>query len=303
MRSQSKLIKRRNRFGYIFIFPWLIGFIRLFLYPLIYSVFLSFQSVEFTQGSSGFNTSFIGMKNYIDALTVDEKFITYVGSTLVDLLINVPVILVFSFFVAVLLKQNFRGNFIVKSVFFLPIILGTGIFLEVQGAADTGAAVLGGTAEEEMQAIDAFSNLNLMNALTEIGLPEKITEYISGPIERIFSLIMLSGVQIFIFLAGLNSISPSLYEAANVEGASGWEAFWKITLPMVSPSILINVIFSIIDTFTVSTNTTMNYIEKTAFTNFNFGISSAMSWIYCSVLTVILVLMMLFISKRVVYES
>ena len=303
MSSKSKLIKNRNRFGYIFILPWLIGFLRLFLYPLIKSVILSFQSVEFNQGQSGYNATYSGLQNYIDALTVDEKFITYIGQTLLDLLINVPVILVFSFFVAVLLKQKFRGNFIVKSIFFLPIILGTGVFLQISGDAEASAEIMGAAAQEELQAMDTFSKFNIIDMLTDIGLPEQVAEYINGPVERIFSLIMLSGVQIFIFLAGLNSISPSLYEAANVEGASGWEAFWKITLPMVSPSIIINVVFSIIDTFTVSTNITMDYIEKTAFTNFDFGLSSAMSWIYCTVLTLILAVIMMVISKRVVYEA
>lgn len=303
MSSKSKLIKNKNRFGYIFILPWLIGFLRLFLYPLIKSVILSFQSVDFNQGESGYVATYSGFKNYIDALTVDEKFITYIGQTLLDLLINVPVILVFSFFVAVLLKQKFHGNFIVKSVFFLPIILGTGVFLQISGDAEASAEIMGAAAQEELQALDTFGKFNIIDMLTDIGLPSQVAEYINGPVERIFSLIMLSGVQIFIFLAGLNSISPSLYEAANVEGASGWEAFWKITLPMVSPSIIINVVFSIIDTFTVSTNITMDYIEKTAFTNFNFGLSSAMSWIYCTVLTLILAVIMMVISKRVVYEA
>ena len=98
MKTKSKLVKNKNRFGYIFILPWFIGFARLFLYPLIKSVILSFQSVNFNQGQSGYNAKYLGFKNYIDALTVDEKFITYVGKTLMDLLINVPVILVFSFF-------------------------------------------------------------------------------------------------------------------------------------------------------------------------------------------------------------
>ena len=130
-----------------------------------------------------------------------------------------------------------------------------------------------------------------------------MTEYITGPVDRIYSVISLSGVQIFIFLAGLNGISPSVYEAAYIEGASGWVAFWKITFPMVSPIIVVNVVYSLIDNFTMSTNETMTYIFDTAFSTFDYGLSGAMAWIYCAVLALVVGAAMLLISRRVVYQN
>ena len=149
----------------------------------------------------------------------------------------------------------------------------------------------------------ALQSFNILTLLQDIGIPASITEYIAGPVEQIYNVISLSGVQIFIFLAGLNGISPSVYEAAYIEGASGWVAFWKITFPMVSPVIVVNVVYSLIDNFTMSTNKTMTYIFETAFSNFDYGLSNAMAWLYCLTLAILVGLSVALISKKVVYQS
>jgi len=297
------LRKRRDAFGLVFMIPWFIGFLLFFLYPFIHSIFLSLQNVQFLSGG-GYATTMVGWENYKDALTKDENFIQHVAESLTDLLINVPVCLIFSFFVAVLLSQKFHGNFIVKAIFFLPVILGTGVFLSVQTstAAVSGMAV-GSAMEEGAGSIGVLQSMNIVKVLQDIGVPADMTKYITEPVDRIYSIITMSSVQIFLFLVGLNSVSPSLYEAAYIEGASGWVAFWKITFPMVSPIIIVNVVYSLIDNFTMSNNTTMNYIYDMAFTQFNYGLSSAMSWIYCSILTLIVGASVWLISKRVVYQS
>ena len=274
-----------------------------FLYPFLRAVLLSLQKVTFLS-DGGFSTAFIGVDNYLVALTKDEKFLPLAAGSILDLFINVPVCLIFSFFVAVLLRQKFRGNSLVKAIFFLPVILGTGVFLSVQ--TDTSAVsgmALDSAMQEGIGSMQMLQSMNLVNILQDIGIPASVTEYITGPVDRIYNVISLSGVQIFIFLAGLNAISPSVYEAAYIEGASGWVAFWKITFPMVSPVIVVNVVYSLIDNFTMSTNETMTYIFDTAFSNFDYGLSSAMAWLYCLVLAIIVGIAMLVISKRVVYQS
>ena len=302
-RGKTNLLRRRDAFGYVFLIPWLIGFVMFFLYPFIHSVILSFQKVTFLQGG-GFSTDFIGISNYVTALAEDENFIQYAAGSLAELFINVPVCLVFSFFVAVLLRQKFHGNFIVKAIFFLPVILGTGVFLSVQTSTSAVSGMaLEGAMEEGVNSMGMLQSVNIVNVLQDIGIPEEITGYITGPVDSIYSVISLSGVQIFIFLAGLNAINPSVYEAAYIEGASGWVAFWKITFPMVSPVIVVNVVYSLIDNFTMSTNETMNYIVDMAFQEFNYGVSSAMAWIYCVVLAVLVGAAMLLISKKVVYQA
>lgn len=301
--KSGSLLRRRDSFGLVFLTPWLIGFLMFFLYPFLRAVLLSLQKVTFLS-DGGFSTAFIGVDNYLVALTKDEKFLPLAAGSILDLFINVPVCLIFSFFVAVLLRQKFRGNSLVKAIFFLPVILGTGVFLSVQ--TDTSAVsgmALDSAMQEGIGSMQMLQSMNLVNILQDIGIPASVTEYITGPVDRIYNVISLSGVQIFIFLAGLNTISPSVYEAAYIEGASGWVAFWKITFPMVSPVIVVNVVYSLIDNFTMSTNETMTYIFDTAFSNFDYGLSSAMAWLYCLVLAIIVGIAMLVISKRVVYQS
>ncbi|MBR2338933.1 MAG: sugar ABC transporter permease [Clostridia bacterium] len=302
-KPKKSLVRRHDNFGFVFLIPWMIGFTVFFLYPFLRSVLLSVQKVEFLPGG-GFSTTFVGIENYITALTRDEKFLPLAAGSVLDLFINVPVCLVFSFFVAVLLRQKFFGNALVKAVFFLPVILGTGVFLSVQTetAAVSGMS-LDSAMEEGVASLETLQSMNILNLLQDIGIPASITEYIAGPVEQIYSVISLSGVQIFIFLAGLNSIPPSVYEAAYIEGASGWVAFWKITFPMVSPIIIVNVVYSLIDNFTMSTNETMGYIFDAAFSNFDYGLSNAMAWLYCLVLAIFVGLSVALISKKVVYQS
>ena len=156
--------------------------------------------------------------------------------------------------------------------------------------------------EEGVAAMQLLKNINMTTILQNIGIPGAVVSYLVQPVNRIYSVISQSGVQIFIFLAALHAISPSIYEASYMEGASGWETFWKITFPMVSPMILVNFVYTIVDTFTASNNVTMNYIYNIAFSNFNFGLSSAMSWIFCMVLVVIIVVISYFVSKKVFYN-
>ncbi len=301
-KPNTSLNKQRDAFGLVFMIPWFIGFLLFFLYPFIHSVFLSFQKVDFVSGG-GYETTFIGLQNYKDAFTADENFIPNVAESLLDLVINVPVCLVFAFFVAVLLNQRFHGNFIAKTVFFLPVILGTGVFLSVQtSTADVSGMALNSAMDEGANAMQGLQSVNIVKILQDIGIPANLTDYITKPVDRIYSIITMSSVQIFLFLTGLKSISPSLYEAAHVEGASGWVAFWKITFPMVTPIIVVNVVYSLIDNFTMSTNTTMTYIYDMAFSQFNYGLSNAMAWVYCTILTVIVGVAVSTVNKRVVYQ-
>lgn len=301
--NNTSLKRRHDVFGLVYMIPWFIGFLLFFLYPFLHSVFLSFQKVDFLPGG-GYKTIFAGLQNYTAAFTSDEKFIKNVAGSLLDMFINVPVCLVFAFFVAVLLNQEFHGNFLAKAVFFLPVILGTGVFLSVrESTAEVSGMALNSAMDEGIGAMQGLQSMNIVKILQDIGVPAQLTDYITGPIDRIYSIITMSGVQIFLFLTGLKSISPSLYEAAHVEGASGWVSFWKITFPMVTPIIGVNVVYSLIDNFTMSDNKTMNYIYDMAFSQFNYGLSNAMAWVYCTVLTVIVGIAVTAVNKHIVYQA
>lgn len=299
----GKLTIQRNMFGFVFLAPWLVGFLLFFCYPFIQSLFISFQKVSFLSGG-GLEMKYLGLSNYVNALTSDENFIRYASQSLLDLATSVPVCLTFSFFVAVLLHQKFHGNFLAKTVFFMPVILGTGLFLSIVSGGNSGNdASVENAMNEGVNSLGFLQSMNVANILAEIGIPENLIALITGPINQIYSVISMSSIQVFVFLAGLNSINASLYEAAYVEGANGWTSFWKITFPMVSPLFVVNVVYTLMDNFTMSTNTTMKYIQKVAFQNFNFGLSGAMMWLYSITLAILVGLFVLLISKRVVYQA
>ena len=302
-KNRGKTLKKRRIInGYLFITPWMIGFLLFFLTPIILSITFCFNNV--TIGETGYELQFAGWQNFIVALTEDAQYPELLWNAAVDLFADVPIIVVFSFFVALLLKQKFKGTAIVKAVFFLPIIMSSGLFVDLQ--SNFGQATTS-TIESTMQAssgmLSVFSSDSLTGYLLEMGLQEQWIEYLTGPINQIYSIITNSGIQIFIFLAGLNSISPALYEASDIEGATGWEAFWKITFPMMTPMILVNVVYSIVDSFTATTNGVMEYAYDLAFGSFNFGLSSAMSWVYFLILAVVMGIVAFLISRKTFYYT
>lgn len=291
--------------GYAFLAPWLIGLIMVFLVPLVQSIIYAFSRLDFQVSSgSSYSLTFIGWENFRYILLEDKDYPQYLVKVLGDLLYNVPVILVFSFFVALLLKKRTRGTAIVKAIYFLPVILSSGIFLGLQNNfGQNSMSALEQTMQSASSSISVLKSMNLEKYLVEMNIPQEYIALLTGPIDRLYSMILSSGVQIFIFLAALNSISPSLYEAAEVEGATGWENFWYITFPMTMPMLLVNLIFTIIDSFTSVNNVVMEYVYDTAFVDLNFGLSSAMGWLYCLILFAVMGIAVGLISRRVFYYT
>ncbi len=291
--------------GYLFLAPWLIGLVMVFLVPLVQSIIYAFSRLDFRVGEgASYALTFVGWENFHYALLENKDYPQLLVKALGDLLYNVPVILVFSFFVALLLKRPTRGTAVVKAIYFLPVILSSGIFLGLQnnfGQQSTSA--LEQTMNNAASSISVLKSMNLEKYLIEMNLPQEYITLLTGPIDRLYSLILSSGVQIFIFLAALNSISPSLYEAAEVEGGTQWENFWYITFPMTMPMLLVNLIFTIIDSFTSVNNVVMEYVYDAAFVDLNFGLSSAMGWFYCLILFVVMGIAVGLISRRVFYYT
>lgn len=287
-------------FGYGFISPWLIGFVLFFAVPIVSSIIMSFNELSLKSGALEY--SFLGIKNYKYAFTGDEKFIPYLSECLLDLVIDVPLILICSFFFSLILNQTFKGNTLMKVVFFLPVILGNGVFALYQ----TELLDIQGMSVEMIQAesesmLGGFTTSGLIEFMREAGLPDEVLGYLTIPIDRIYTLMSKSGVQTFIFLSGLKAVPSSLYESAHVEGCSAWDSFWKITLPMVSPMIIVNVVYTIVDSFAAEDNTLLKYIYETGFKNTNFGLSSAMAWIFFIILGVVVAVVLWLVSKRIVY--
>ena len=285
--------------GIFFILPFLIGFFGIFLPMIIDSIRFSFSNMEV--GQTGYvltKAAKNGWEHYIRALTIDPDFNMLLINSVLSMLVRVPLIIIFSFFAATLLNQKFKGRAIARSIFFFPVILTSGVVLGLENS-DLLVRTL---SDVDMSASEIENFLNVSRFLMEYtNLPRPIINYLTTAVSGIYDIVVASGVQILIFLAGLQSISPSLYEASSMEGATAWENFWKITFPMISPMILVNSVYTIIDMFTNETNEMMNEIKTTIFSEVKYGFGSAMAWIYFVCIAIILLIAGYLISRKVFY--
>ena len=283
--------ERKKRFiGWIYVLPWLFGLVYFFLIPLGFSIVNSFCEMEILPGQTTFR--FVGLQYYSDALFIDSSVLPELFGSVGGLFYRVPLILVFSMFVAVILNQKFRGRIILRGIFFLPLITTSGIVMQIIAGDGMAQSMMNGTAGSAL-----FQVTSIRDWMLDSTLPYEVTNFIFEFINNIFELIWKSGIQILLLLAGLQTVPGTLYEAASIEGATAWESFWKITLPMLSPVLLLVTVYSVIDSFTdVSSNAIMNKIMSLA-GNLNYGVSSALSWVYFILVGVVLAVVLLAAKK------
>lgn len=295
------LLGREAIGGLGFILPFLIGLFALFLPMIIQSIQFSFSNMDVQ--SSGYvltPAAKHGFEHYIRALTIDPEFNKMLLSAIGNMCTKVPLVIIFSFFMANLLNQKFHGRAAARSILFFPVILTSGVILGLE-SSDLLLTTLN---PSELSANDISTLMNVSGLLMKYtDLPESVIMFLASAVNGIYEIIIASGVQILIFLAGLQSISPSLYEASAMEGATAWESFWKITFPMISPLILVNSVYTIIDAFTSESNEIMKSIHDTIFREVKYGLGSAMSWIYFICIGVILLVVGGIISKHVFYND
>lgn len=263
--------------------PFILGFLLLYL-PVIYdSIKYSFHDIRMLTGG-GFKLEWVGFENYSNALFVDPNFVQKLGAGVTQLILDIPAIVIFSLFVAILLNGKIAGRAAFRAIFFIPVLLTTGLIAEID-ASNTLANYMGDsegidTGSGESQVAEIVSVMDIELLFRDMMIGTELVQYVVELVNNIFNIINRSGVQMLIFLSGLQSISPAIYESCSIDGASGWETFWKITLPMVSPMILVNAVYTVIDSFTSSSNTVMQYIESQSPTAYGDPITSAMSWMY-----------------------
>lgn len=299
-KNRMTLRQKRAIIGLLFISPWFIGFLVYYLRSLILTTQFSLSKIEIAE-TGGYTAKFIGLDNYKFALFEHATFNQVLVNSLRNILIDVPFIIFFSLFIAMLLNTKFKGRAMVRAIFFLPILLGSGAVMgtlrlateNIQGGANAMIAELAPTSGVN---VDYFLNLFL-----NLGLPDRAAGYIVGLVGRIYDIVRASSVQIIIFIAALQSVSGSLYEVSKIEGATSYETFWKITFPMVSPLILTNVVYTIVDSFVNSDVVVMSYAA--AFTNYDYGLSSAMSMLSTVIVCAILVLVGALITKKTFYYN
>lgn len=286
------LAARKNLKGYLYVSPFLIGFFAFFLVPLIQTVVFSLSELKIVP--TGYTTTPVGLDNYNTVLLVDPDFVPTLTSTVVNTIIDIPAILIFSFFIAVVLNQQFQGRTLARLIFFLPVILASGVVAQMELNDVMNQALV-------QEAEFMLGGQHFVNFLLGLNLPPAFIQYIVTVVDRIAPVIEASAIPILIFLAGLQSIPRDLYEVADVEGITGWEKFWMITFPLVSPMILTNAIFIIINSFTSPRNEMVRFIGENTWSRGGYGVSAAMALVYFLSITAILALVVLVTGRRVVY--
>lgn len=297
---KTKLKKGRGieelkaRYGFMFILPWLIGLIVFFFIPIVQSVIYSFSDVVASGGST-----WVGIKHYRELLVSDPKYPTLLTDSLLEMAYSLPIILVLSLILAMMLNQKFCGRIFFRALYFLPVIIATGYVMKmIFTTTDDSLTEMGTSA-------GMASGLITVEDLTgAFNFSPEIAKFISTTINGIFNLIWSCGIQIVLFLSGLQSIPATLYEASRVEGATKWEEFWFITFPMLSRITLLVAIFTMVELFTNERNPLIEQVYL-KIRGAQYDVPSAMIWFYfiivVAVMGIIIFLFNKFIVKR--YES
>lgn len=286
------LKQKQNYTGYIWVAPFIIGFIFFFLAPMLQSFRFSVSELNFT--TDGYELKYVGLENFKYALTVDPDFNQHFTETILGILINIPAVILFSFFIASVLNQEFKGRTLARAIFFLPVILTAGVLHELE--------------VEDLMYLTTRDRGNILlsagmvrDFFLDMRLPRAIIDYVIIAASNIPQIIEYSAIPILIFLAGLQSVPAHLYECAKIEGATGWEMFWKITFPLVSPLFLTNVIFITVYSFTAPGNSLVGYISSLTWGRGIFGVSVAMSLMYFLAISLILLVVGFILERNVFY--
>lgn len=289
MKKKKSIESLRSRYGLMFISPWLLGIALFFIYPILRTIWFSLADVSLS--SSGIASSFLGLENYKQILSVDPDYTNNLASGITSVLTKLPLILVISLIIAIVLNQNFKGRVFFRGLYFLPVIIATGTVINLISAS-TGKNVMSAGMTSEISS----SMIDFDLVLEKLNLPSVISDYLAMALSGIQDCIWNSGIQIVLFISGLQTIPDSLYEVAKVEGCTKWEEFWYITLPMLSRVILLVIIFTCVELFTMTQNPVMVQAYE-CFSSAEYDTGAAMVLFYFAVVGVIMALVLWILNK------
>ncbi|MBO5200611.1 MAG: sugar ABC transporter permease [Clostridia bacterium] len=293
-RSPLSYEKKRTLAGFLFTLPWIIGFIAFFFRPLAELFMYSISSLKVEVGYLGMK--FSGFDHYKNIFVADEKFVPMLTSHLTEMLYRIPIILAFSLFIAILLNKKFHGRAAVRAIFFIPVIAGSGgIVMSIMNGDVMSESIMSGGRTGML-----FQSFSFQQILLDAGVSTEIIGIYMGIVSGIFELTWQAGLQIVLFIAALQNVSPQLYEAARVEGATAWESFWNITFPLITPILIVNLIYTIIDFLSDYSNNIIQYI-MTLIGQFEYSYSSAISFVYFIIILAIVAVIYLVVDRLVVY--
>ena len=292
------LQRRKAISGYFFIAPFIIGFLMFMVKPMFTSLYMSFCDVEITPGKV--INHWAGFVNFYNAFRVDPDYAQNLTNELGRMVLYSVGIIVFSFFVSLILNTEFKCRALVKAVFFLPVIISSGVILGLE-ENNSLMAQLANTVEVTANNVSITAYLQEVLRTANIG--SKAYEWVFEIIDNIYDIASASGIQIIIFLSGLQTISSSMYEAADIEGCTKWESLWKITFPMVSSVFLVNWVYTVVDFCMRSDNAVMKKINTVMLVQLDYGPAACMAWTYFGIVALFIAITSFFISKGVYYND
>lgn len=280
-KRRVSLKAKQQRYGYLFVLPVIIGFVFIFLPNLFMTIQFSLNDVQIN-GSEGYTLVWKGLEYYKEALFVNTTFIPKVVASYQKLIVDVPVILIFSLLISCMINQKFKGRAAARAIFFIPVFLTAGVlgFIEgdILGSVNSGGVDTG-------TALDGALAFDMAELLSKINFSDTLIKIVQSAVSNIYSILISSGMQIYIFLAGIQEIPEYMYEAAAIEGCSKWESFWKITIPMLVPQIIVNLVYTIV---IVGENSEVLKYTNEASTYATYGLVTAMCMLYLATLAVFL---------------
>ena len=262
----------KSRYGLGFTAMWMIGFVVFFAYPIIQSIWYSF--CEVTISLDGVSKEFIGLQNYNYILKQHPDYLNWLSADISTILYSFPIILLVSMVLAILLNQKFRGRLFFRVLYFLPVIIASGVVIKLMFQTTSEELT-----EAGVTAAITESMFSIEDVIGWLNMPDKVAKIVKSIINNIFDLLWSCGIQTILFIAGLQTIPRALYEASKVEGATKWEEFWFITFPSLGSVILLVAVYTMVDIFTNERNTLIN-MTYTMIKNGNYDETSAMLWIY-----------------------
>ncbi len=304
-RKAASLDKRKAKSGWLFVLPFILGLLLVYL-PVIFNSFrYSLSSMTIT--GEGYTFDLIGFANYQEALfgikgmnEYNQTFLDTLRTGTVQLIIDIPAIVIFSLFIAVILNQKILGRAVFRAIFFIPVICSTGIMGSIASATSSLNNMMSGGIETGGGDSFSISADKIEQMFKGMAIGTELAGMVIGWVDAVASIIERSGVQMLVMLAALQSISPAIYESCSIDGATTWETFWKITLPMISPMILVSAIYTVIDSFTSSSNQVMSFIDQIY--EKEYVVSSAMAWMYFGVIMLIVAVVFAAMKTFVFYQ-
>ena len=291
-KKKSLLSKRRESGGYIFILPWFIGTLIFFIYPFIQSIYFAFCDLTFSE--KGLIKEFTGLENFRVVFFENPEVFQKLVNSVTQMLTELVLIITLSFILSIILNQNFHGKTFARAVFALPLIVSSGVLLSIFKTSVFSQS------QEAIAETTVFQASGVQAMLESAGVGQGLVNTIVGWVNSLVDMLWKSGVQIIVFLSGIQSIPPSYYEVCDIEGATAWQRFWRVTFPIMMPFCFLNIIYTIIDSFTYQSNPVMLQIMQ-YFGNLQYAFSNALALAYFVVIIIIIGIIAKLISGHIVY--